>query len=218
MEGVVSRRTHGIVAVAVAIACFTPVVASGQATPPPAQAASVNPADQSRKWIVFGGASTTLRGDCQEDCVAHGTGAYLHTGSLLAIVGFRVNRQMDAGVEVSWVPATSKAGDDIRLTFLLAAAQFRPWESRGFFLKAGMGMAFVRNFVYDTGGTLPPITSKALGLTYGAGWAFRHSDRLGHQVFGAQHVAALGDFQTGGVTISNVVGNFWSVGAAVVIR
>ena len=218
MEGVVSRRTPGIVAVVVAIACFTPVVASAQTTPPAAPAASVNPADQSRMWIVVGGTSTTLRGDCQEDCVAHGTGAYLHTGSVLAVVGFRVNRQMDAGVEVSWVPATSKAGDDIRSTFLLAAAQFKPWESRGFFLKAGMGMAFVRNFVYDGTGTLPPITSKALGLTYGAGWTFRHTDRLGLQIFGAQHVAALGDFQTGGVTVENVVGNFWSVGAAIVIR
>ena len=65
-------------------------------------------------WIVAGGTTTTLRGDCQEDCVAHGTGAYLHTGSFLAVVGFRVNPHMDAGVEVSWVPATSVAGDDIR--------------------------------------------------------------------------------------------------------
>ena len=31
-------------------------------------------------------------------------------------------------------------------------------------------------------------------------------------------VAALGDFQTGGVTAENVVANFWSVGAAIVIR
>ena len=163
----------------VALACLTPVLASAQALRPPRRPPASTPADQSRMWIVLGGTSTTLRGDCQEDCVAHGTGAYLHTGSVLAIVGFRVNRQMDAGVEVSWVPATSTAGDDIRSTFLLAAAQFRPWQSRGFFLKAGMGMAFVRNFVYDGTGTLPPITSKALGLTYGAGWTFRHTERAG---------------------------------------
>ncbi len=218
MAGAVIRRMPGIVAVVVALACFTPVVARAQTTSPAAPAVSVNAADQSRMWIVVGGTSTTVRGDCQEDCVAHGTGAYLHTGSVLGVVGFRVNRHMDAGVEVSWVPATSKAGDDIRSTFLLAAAQFKPWESRGFFLKAGMGMAFVRNFVYDGTGTLPPITSKALGLTYGAGWTFRHSDRLGLQMFGAQHVAALGDFQTGGVTAENVIANFWSVGAAIVIR
>ncbi len=185
---------------------------------PPRRLEPATLADQSRMWIVAGGTSTTLRGDCQEDCVAHGTGAYLHTGSFLGIVGFRVNPQMDAGVEVSWVPATSAAGDDIRSTFLLAAAQFRPWPTSGFFLKAGMGMAFIRNFVYDGTGTLPPITSKALGLTYGAGWTFRHDPRVGLQIFGAQHVAALGDFQTGGVTIENVMANYWSVGAAIVIR
>ena len=125
---------------------------------------------------------------------------------------------MDAGVEVSWVPATSVAGDDIRSTFLLAAAQFRPWQTNGFFLKAGMGMVFIRNFVYDGTGTLPPITSKALGLTYGAGWTLGHTQRVGLQIFGAQHVAALGDFQTGGITIENVMANYWSVGAAIVIR
>lgn len=60
--------------------------------------------------------------------------------------------------------------------------------------------------------------SKGLGLTYGVGWTVRHTNRLGVQVFGAQHVVALGDFQTGGTTIENVVGNYWSVGAALVIR
>ncbi len=213
-----SRRARRVMPLVVAIACLTPMLARAQATPAAPPTVVAEPGDQSRTWIAIGGTSTTLRGDCQEDCVAHGTGAYLHTGSVLGLVGFRVNSRADAGVEVSWVPATSAAGADIRSTFLLAAAQFRPWQSRGFFLKAGMGMVFVRNFVFDGTGTLPPITQKALGLTYGAGWTFRHTERLGLQLFGAQHVAALGDFQTGGVTIENVVGNFWSVGAAVVIR
>ncbi len=201
-----SWRTCAIVAGVFVLASFTPHAVSAQT------------GGQSRTWVVLGGTSTTLRGDCQEDCVAHGTGAYLHTGSFLGDVGFRVNRQTNAGLEVSWVPATSVAGDDIRSTFLLAVAQFTPWQSRGFFVKAGMGMAFIRNFAYDVSGTLPPITSKALGLTYGAGWTFQHTARLGTQMFAAQHVAALGDFQTGGITAENVIANFWSVGAAIVIR
>jgi len=213
----VTPRIRGVAAALATIACLAPAAAHSQ-TAPSSAGASGNAAAASRTWIVIGGTSTTLRGDCQEECAAHGTGAYLHSGSVLAIAGVRVNRQMDAGVEVSWVPATSKAGDDIRSTFLLAVAQFRPWESRGFFLKGGMGMVLVRNFIYDGTGTLPPITSKALGLTYGAGWTFRYNDRLGLQLFGAQHMAALGDFQTGGMTVENVVGNFWSIGAAIVIR
>ena len=110
-----------------------------------------------------------------------------------------MNSRMDTGgrdllgVEQTWPAATV-----FRSTFVMGAAQFRPWESKGFSLKAGMGMAFVRNWVYDiTGqGGGPPYTSKALGLTYGAGWTFRHTQRLGVQIFGAQHVASLGDLET----------------------
>ncbi len=193
----------------------TPIDARAQATP--ATVSEANP--PSKMWLVLGGTSTTLRGDCQEDCVAHGTGDYLHAGSVLAIAGTRVNRQMDVGAEVSWVPATTGDGTPVRTTFLLATAQFRPWDTQGFFVRGSVGMAFVRNFVYDGTGTLPPITSKALGLGYGAGWAFRRANRVGFQAFGAHHAAALGDFQTaGGVIATDVIGNFWSIGAAIVIR
>ena len=208
-----SRSPLRIAAIIAALIGLAPVMASAQAAP-----AAADTGGQSRALVVLGGTSTTLRGDCQEDCVAHGTGDYLHTGSFIAIAGTRVNPQMDAGVEVSWVPATARDGSDVRSTFLLAAAQFRPWQSQGFFLRGGLGMAFIRNFVYDGTGTLPPITSKALGLSYAAGWAFRRDTRVGFQFFGAQHMAALGDFQTGAVTATDVIANFWSVGAAIVIR
>jgi hypothetical protein len=210
----VSHRRTTIGALVVVLTGVAPLVARAQGTPPANSEANA----QSRMWLVLGGASTTLRGDCQEDCVAHGTGDYIHAGSVLAIAGTRVNRKMDVGAEVSWVPATSRDGVDIRTTFLLAAAQFRPWQSQGFFVKGGMGMAFIRNFVYGETGTQPPINSKALGLSYAAGWAFGRSARVGLQVFGAQHVAALGDFQTGGATATDVIANYWSIGAAIVIR
>jgi len=203
---VISRPRWTFV-VALALACFSSRPASSQ-TP-----------DPSKMWIVVGGATTTLRGDCGEGCAQQGTGAYLNTGSVLAIGGIRVNPQMDAGVEVTWVPATTKAGEKLRTTFLMAIAEFRPWQKRGFFLNAGMGMGYVRNFVYgENSTTASPVSSKALGLRYGAGWTFRHTDHFSTQIFGSQHVAALGDLQTGGVTIENIVGNFWSFGAAIVIR
>jgi hypothetical protein len=218
METLVRPRLRRALAILAGLASFIPVAASAQTTPPAPPVATAKSAEQSKMVITFGGTATTLRGDCQEDCELHGTGVYLHTYSLIGSVGYRVNRQMDGGLEVSWVPATSAAGADIRTTFVLGSAQFRPMVSRGLFLKAGMGMAFVRNFVYDANGALPPVTSKALGLTYGVGWTFRQDERVGLRFFADQHVLALGDFQTGGVTVSNVVGNFWSVGAAVVIR
>ena len=209
---------HRLAAGLVALACFIPALAGAQTASSAAQSASDVPAEQARSWIVVGGTTTTLRGDCQEGCPAHGTGAYLHTGSVLGIAGIRVNPQVDAGLEVSWVPASTAAGDDVRTTFILATGQFRPIASSGFFLRGGMGMAFVRNFTFDAADSVPPITSKALGLTYGAGWAFWRSRRVGFELFGAQHVAALGDFVSGGVNNENVVANYWSLGAAIVIR
>ncbi|HEY6507899.1 MAG TPA: hypothetical protein VIY56_07785 [Vicinamibacterales bacterium] len=201
------------------VACLTPAVAGAQAAPSASQGGGDTAADQSRAWIVIGGTTTTLRGDCQEGCPAHGTGAYLHTGSVLGVAGFRITPQADAGLEVSWVPSSTKDGQDFRATFLLATGQFRPWTSNGFFLRGGMGMVFVRNFVFgESQEEVPAITSKALGLTYGAGWAFWRDKRVGFELFGAQHMAALGDFQAGGVNNENVIANFWSLGAAIVIR
>jgi len=44
------------------------------------------------------------------------------------------------------------------------------------------------------------------------------SRHFGAQIFAAQHAAALGDLTSGETTAENVLGNFWSVGAAIVIR
>jgi hypothetical protein len=159
-----------------------------------------------------------MQGACGEGCDLESP--YFHTGTLLVDIGHRVNPRVDAGVEIAWTPSTSAAGEDIRTTFMVGVAQFRPWASKGFSIKGGMGMAFVRNWVYDFSGgvSAPPFTSKALGLTYSAGWTFRHTQRVGVQIFGAQHVATLGDLKTSAQTYENVIANFWSVGATLVIR
>jgi hypothetical protein len=122
---------------------------------------------------------------------------------------------MDVGAELFWVPVNSAAGR-IRTTHIDAVAQFRPWTSKGFFVKGGAGMAFVRNWVDAVGEGA--INSKALSVVVGAGWAFRPGERVGLQVFGAQHAAALGDLKTADTDVQDVLGNFWSIGAAIVIR
>ena len=55
-------------------------------------------------------------------------------------------------------------------------------------------------------------------MIIGAGWAFQPTARLGLQVFGTQHALALGDLQASQGLIDDVIGNRWSIGAAVVIR
>ena len=181
-------------------------------SPPEAAAQGSTPPLPSRLWLTAGGASATLRGDCQTCETDY---PYRHDGSVLANAGYRVNERMDVGAEVFWMPVNTASGR-IRTTHFDAAAQFRPWESKVFFLKGGAGMAFVRNWV-DVA-TESPITSKALSVVVGTGWTFRRAERFGFQVFGAQYVAALGDLQTPASDVQDVVGNFWALGAALVIR
>jgi len=167
-------------------------------------------------WIAAGGAATTKKGDCRN---CEEPGPYIHTGSALVDAGVRVNRQMDGGVEFMWVPGEASTGDQNRVTLLLAVAQFRPWSSQGFFIKGGMGMGFVRNWVYTGGAdTKPPYTSKALSVMYGGGWEFLRGRRLGVEVYGVHHAVALGDLQTSTFLAENIMGNLWSAGAAIVIR
>ena len=163
-------------------------------------------------WLVAGGSFSTIRGDCQtceEDY------PYRHSGSVLANAGVRVTPRMDAGLEFFWMPMET-AGGRIRNTHFDAVAQFRPWASKGFFVKGGAGMAFVRNWV----DVISPdsFNQKALSIVLGAGWVFRPQARLGLQVFGAQHAAALGDLQTATGQVPDVIGNFWSLGGGIVIR
>ena len=183
-----------------------------------ASAQNVTPSSSSsggwKPWIVAGGSSTTLLGDCT-DCPAD---TYVHDGGVLAIVGTPLTPRTDVGVEVFWVPSSSAAGEKINSTYVMGTFQFRPWSSKGFFFRASSGMAFVRNWVVDTATTSTSFTSKAFALEIGGGWEWRFSQRFGTQVFGSQHVATLGDLETATTRVENVVGNFWSVGGGIVIR
>lgn len=170
------------------------------------------PASDSHLWLVAGGAFSTLRGDCQ---TCEGERPYRHAGSVLANIGYRVNPRMDVGAEVMWMPVDTEDGR-VRTTHVDAIAQFRPWASKGFFLKGGAGMAFVRNWVDVL--SSDAINSKALSLVIGAGWVFRPAARVGLQLFGAQHAGALGDLQTASGDVNDVMGNYWSLGAGIVIR
>jgi hypothetical protein len=166
----------------------------------------------SNVWFTAGGTFSTLRGDCQ---TCETDTPYRRSGGVVADLGYRISRQMDVGGEVFWMPFETADGRS-RTTHVDAVAQFRPWASHGFLLKGGAGMAFVRNWVDALGAGA--INSKALSLVIGGGWAFRPADRVGVQLFVTQHAAALGDFQTATGEVPDVMGNFWSLGASIVIR
>jgi hypothetical protein len=83
-------------------------------------------------------------------------------------------------------------------------------------VKGGAGMAFVRNWI-DTLGP-DAVNSKALSVVVGTGWIFRYDKRVGVELFVIQHAGALGDLQTGSGDVPDVMGNYWSIGAAIVFR
>ena len=180
--------------------------------PVSALAQSAQPAPPSRLWIVAGGASGTLRGFCQ-DCLQDFP--FRHGGALVGNAGYRVNSRVDVGADLYWIQWHNESGH-IRATAINAVAQFRPWESKGFFVKGGAGMAFVRNWVQTLGPN--PDDQKALAVVFGSGWEFNPKGRLGLQLFATQHVGALGDLQTANGAVSDVAANFWSLGGALVIR
>ena len=182
--------------------CLTPVSASAQDT---------------RAWFVAGGTSTTMLASCEE-CVED-PATYRHTGSVLIDAGGSISPRTDLGAELLLVASATSGSDQIRVSFLMGSVQFRPWQSKGFFVKGGAGMAFVTNWILTTeNGEDSGIRSKAFGLGLGSGWEWRVGRHFGAQVLGALHVAALGDLELSRGTVQNVMGNFWSVGAAIVVR
>ena len=194
------------IAMGVVLAWLVPAPALAQAAPPPPTIAP------SGLWIVAGGAAATLRGRCQDCGVEF---PYRHAGAVFGNAGYRVNTRMSVGADLFWMQWRTESGR-IKTTVIEAVAQFRPWESKGFFVKGGAGMALVRNFVQTIGPN--PDDSKALAVVIGGGWEFNPKGRFGLQLSAMQHVGALGDLQTMNGQVSDVTANMWSLGAAIVIR
>jgi hypothetical protein len=196
----------------VALSCLGAATARAQSTQAPSATTSGEQDASGRLWLVAGGAWVTTRGDCQtceEDY------PYRHSGSVMANIGYPIRRQMDVGAEFTWLPVETPSVR-MNITHIDAVVQYRPWASSGFFVKAGAGMAFVRNWVEVTSPS--SINSKALSVVVGAGWVFHPAHRVGLELFAAQHATALGDLQTDEGQVSDVMGNSWSLGAALVIH
>jgi hypothetical protein len=201
--------------VSAAIVGLGPVSASAQDAAPPAAAPAL---DGSRLWIVVGGGFSAARASC---ATCDRDGVFHRSKSLLIDAGIRVNEKVDAGVELFWVSSRIEKEDPVRTTFVLALAQIRPWHTQGFFMRAGMGIAFAGTGIYNPIGPALdfPYSTNALGIAYGAGWVFKPHRCWTVQVQGTHHVAAIGELTTtDGSTIRNVIGNYWTAGVAIVLR
>jgi hypothetical protein len=168
--------------------------------------------NESRMWIVAGATSATVRGDCQtceEDF------PYRHGPGILANAGYRVNPRMDVGAEIFWVPLETASGtlntthmDAVRTVSSVADARLLHQGRRRYGLHPQLGRCD-----RTRGDQLQGIVGSRWG-----GWAFRVEKRVGFQLFASQHAGALGDLQTAAGDVPDVLGNYWSVGAALVFR
>ncbi len=176
---------------------------------------SAQTAEPSKLWLVGGGGYASFLVDCSE---CGDPEDYQHTSSLLVNVGRAITPRLDFGMELTWVGGEALTNDRARTSFLLAATQFRPWRSQGFFVKTGLGIAFIRNDVTFPGEDPVEFLSKGFSVLVGTGWEWRLRSRFGAQVYASLHAAAAGDIVTSFGTAQNVMVNYWSVGAAIVIR
>jgi hypothetical protein len=106
-------------------------------------------------WVVVGAALVVSHVNCQS---CEQEFPYRDAASALVDAGYRVNRRTNIGGEVFWIGTKSAPGRGSTI-HLDAVGQFRPWASRGLCVKAGAGLAFVRNGI-DVSGTASQ-TSKA---------------------------------------------------------
>ena len=181
-----------------------------------AQASAQNsPAQQPGRGAVLGvglgyAAFRTDCNNCERDDL------YSTGGGLMVSGGVAVNDQLDAGGEILWA-STAFEGGDYRASFLLGTVQFRPWKARGFYLKGGLGLAFLRANITVNDQTTES-KPKGLGVHYGAGWMFGRGRRVSFAPFGGHYVASLGDIPTSAGNAENPVSNVWYAGVTVFVR
>jgi hypothetical protein len=164
-------------------------------------------------WLGAGLGYGAFRTDCS-NCARDDL--YSSGGSLVVNGGVTVNDRVDAGGEIHWASTALDSGE-YRAAFLLGIVQFRPWRTRGFYLKGGLGLAFLHSRITVNGETTSSAP-KGLGVHYGAGWIVRQGRRVSFAPFGGQYVATLGDIALPSSVAENVVGNSWLAGVVVLFR
>jgi len=172
----------------------------------------------SRLWLVGGMGYAVARAGCD---ICDPAGQFHESRSVTVTGGLHVTPRVDAGIEAHWVGLKVGGDDPMRTTFILGTAQLRPWDRHGFFVRTGLGVGIVGRGLYRPFGPslAPPYTTNALGFVYGAGWLVKVKDRWAIQAHATHYVAALGELtKADGTTMLNVVGNYWTVGMAIVVR
>jgi hypothetical protein len=197
------RRRSLLSALLLCLLGFVPGQAAAQTAAPP------GPGDFS--FAVWTGYAAT-----KVDCANCAEGAtYGDTWQLGLSPMWRINNKMLAGVEVVLHPTQGE--NNARISWLLGTVQFHPWATKGFFLKGGYGLLWLRTDL-QIDGENQHGKFRGMVVNYGAGWQFRQNRRVSFAPFGAHYVSTAGTVNVGEFEAVNVVGNSWVAGVSVVIR
>lgn len=150
-------------------------------------------------------------------CTTCATMAIANGVAITASLGGAPSRNVLLGVQAqSWIGTTGSREQQVRS--LLAIVQWYPWETAGFFVRAGTGVVEGPVTPAQTGVQPATVQNTGIGLEMGAGWDFPVTRHLGLTLQAGWHVAALGDLVVNGVAANDVIANVYRVGAAVVLR
>ncbi len=163
-------------------------------------------------WMVGGGGLGHTTADCDQcDVRQQESGSYLSLA-----LGGTVGRNVLVGAEMnSWYRGLED-GDEALLG-VFTVVQWYPWSARGFHLRTGAGWSYARSGfeVADVTGTTDKL---GLGLRFGAGWDFRVRRMLSISPFLGIHIAALGDTESRGGTLRNLLSASRQVGVGVTVH
>lgn len=165
-------------------------------------------------YVAAGLGGTRFRGECCE----RRAGELATATTVVLEGGLTLKRRADVGAKVIWTTATDE-GESLNTLAIVASAAYRFWPRRGFYVSGGAGMGVVTDIFELLDESTLSDRAKGLAVDIAAGWEWPLWKRMRIQAFGSQHVVSLGDLPTPvGVSLDNLIINYWSIGARLVFR
>lgn len=163
-------------------------------------------------WIASGGGIGHTTSDCEPcDVRQQETGSYLSLA-----LGGTVGRNVLVGVEMNSWHRGLEDGDE-SLLGAFTVVQWYPWYAKGLHLRTGVGWSYARSG-FEIGEVTGTTDKLGLGLRFGAGWDFRVRRMLSISPFLGIHIAALGDTESRGGTLRNLLSASRQVGVGVTVH
>lgn len=178
----------------------------------PVAAEAQRPQDRRGFWLAGGLGVGHTTADCDQCTIGNQEG-----GSYLSLaLGGTVRRNVLVGVELNAWYRGFEDGDESLLGGF-TVVQWYPWDRLGLHLRTGAGWSYARSG-YQVDLDAGKDDKLGLGLRFGAGWDVRVGSMISITPFLGIHVAALGDRDFRGGTLTNLISSSRQAGVGVTIH